>query len=47
MAQWGGHDAFTAVAPVQALLWDLRAHIKLLHAMAKKKEEKDPPRQIS
>lgn len=30
-----GVHAFTAVARVQSLVWELGSHIKLLHAMAK------------
>ena len=29
---WLGFSAFTAVAWVQSLIWELRSHIKLLHA---------------
>ena len=31
-----GLGTFTAVTQVQSLVWELRSHIKLLHAVAKK-----------
>lgn len=38
MAQGLGFCAFTTVAQVRPLVWELRAHIKTLHALTKKKE---------
>ena len=35
MVQWLGLGAFTAVAWVQSLVWELRSHIKLLRTTAK------------
>lgn len=40
MAQGLGFCAFTTVAQVRPLVWELRAHIKTLHALTKKKKEK-------
>lgn len=40
MVWWLGLGAFTAVALVQSLVWDLRSHIKLLQTVAKKGKEK-------
>ena len=40
VAQWIGFSAFTAVARVQFLVWDLRSHIKPLNAVAEKKKKK-------
>lgn len=37
VVSWLGFGAFTAVAQVQSLVWELRSHIKPLHAMAEKK----------
>ena len=39
VAQWLGLSAFTAAAWVQSLVWELRSHIKPLHATAKKKKK--------
>ena len=36
---WLGFGALTAVAWVQSLLWELRCHIKPLHASAKKQNK--------
>ena len=36
VVQWLGLSAFTAMAWVQSLVWELRSHVKLLHAVAKK-----------
>ena len=35
VVQWLGLNVFTAVTWVQPLVWELRSHIKLLHATAK------------
>ena len=35
-----GLGAFTAAVQVQSLVWELRSHIKLLHALAKKSKQK-------
>lgn len=40
MAQGLGFCAFTTVAQVRPLVWELRAHIKTLHALTKKKKKK-------
>lgn len=37
VVQWLRPDTFNAAAWVQSLVWELRSHIKLLHAMTKKK----------
>ena len=37
-----GLGAFTAVTQVQSLVWELRSHIKLLHAVAKKPQHRVP-----
>ena len=39
MAQWLGFGAFTSVAWVQSQVWELRFHIKPLHAMAKQQQQ--------
>ena len=36
MVYWLELGAFTSVAWVQSLVWELRAHIKLLHTVAKR-----------
>ena len=41
MAQWLGFSAFIAVAHVQSQVWDLRSHIKPLHATAKTNKQKN------
>ena len=40
MVLWSGFGAFTAAAQVQSLVWELRSHLKLLHAVAKKGKKK-------
>ena len=41
MVQWLGFGAFSTVVQVQLLIWELRSHIKPLHAMAKKKKKRE------
>ena len=41
MAWWIGFGAFTTVAWVRSLAWELRSHIKLLHTVTKKEKEKE------
>ena len=36
VVQWLGRGAFTSVAQVPSLVWELRSHIKWLHAGSKK-----------
>ena len=44
MVQRLGFSAFTAMAWFQSLVWELRSHIKLLHAVIKRKIEKEKER---
>ena len=40
VARWLGHKTFTPSVQVPFLAWELRSHIELLHAAAKKKKKK-------
>lgn len=39
VAWWSGFGAFTLVAQVQSLAWELRSHTKLRHMTAKERRE--------
>ena len=45
MVQWLGFGAFTAVAQVQSLVWELGFHIKPPHAVAQKQSKQTNKKQ--